>query len=173
MFAIIKETPALKHLVLPSVFINLLSLALPFTMLQIYDRILPNESFGTAIVLVIGVFIAILLELVLRYTRSWMLASYAANLELKTTVNVVDSLFNAKFEPVSKLGVGGLFNGVSSIASMREIYSGQGALALLDIPFIFIFLILVAYIGGSLVFVPIVIWGVAAAFVFFISKTFL
>ena len=153
-----------------SIFVNLLSLALPFTMLQIYDRILPNQSYGTATVLVIGVAIAILLELFLRYARSWMLASSAANFELKTTVKVVNHIMEADHQSLDRMGSGRLFNSLSGITAMRDLYSGQAAVAMMDFPFVLIFLGLVAYIGGPLVFIPIFIWFVVIVMVLTISK---
>ena len=137
-----------RSLLLSSAFINLLSLALPFAMLQIYDRILPNQSHGTATVLVLGVSIAILLELFLRYARSWMLASSAANFELTTTIKSVKALLNAKHSDIEKYGSGKIINGLNSVSSMRDLFSGQAALAFMDIPFVLLFLGLVAYIGG-------------------------
>jgi len=153
-----------------SIFINLLSLALPFTMLQIYDRILPNQSYGTASVLAIGVTIAIFLEMVLRYTRSWMLASAAANFELQTTIDTVKTLFKGNYQQLEKLGAGKVFNGLSSISGMRELRSGQAAVAILDFPFVLIFIGLVAYIGGVLVLIPLFVWAVVLLFVVAIGK---
>jgi ABC-type bacteriocin/lantibiotic exporter with double-glycine peptidase domain len=169
-FNLLNNTNALTQLLFTSIFINLLSLALPFTMLQIYDRILPNQSYGTATILVSGVAIAILLELFLRYARSWMLASSAANFELNTTIKVVNNLLDAEPKSVEKMGAGGVFNGLSGIATMRELYSGQAAVAMMDLPFVFIFLGLVAYIGGTLVFIPIVVWLVIIGIVLLIGK---
>jgi ABC-type bacteriocin/lantibiotic exporter with double-glycine peptidase domain len=169
-FTLLNYTRATSQLFLSSIFINLLSLALPFTMLQIYDRILPNQSFGTATVLVIGVAIAILLELFLRYARSWLLASSSANFELKTTVNVVNKLLEADHSKLSKIGAGNIHNGLSGIGAMRELYSGQAAVALMDFPFVLIFLGLVAYIGGPLVFIPLLVWVAVLGFVVVIGK---
>ncbi len=160
-FRLLAQNQSFNELLLTSVFINLLSLALPFTMLQIYDRILPNEAHGTATVLVIGVAIAILLELILRYARSWLLGASAANYELHTITRVVKRLLNADYHHIENLGAGKISHGIHSIAAMRDIYSGQAAVALMDFPFVIIFLALVAYIGGPLVFIPLVVWLIA------------
>ncbi|WP_076537884.1 ABC transporter transmembrane domain-containing protein [Shewanella sp. UCD-KL21] len=169
-FRLFSRNKAFSELLLSSTFINLLSLALPFTMLQIYDRILPNQSYGTATILVSGVAIAIVLELLLRYGRSWLLAASAANFELETTTNVVRKLMQADYRHVEAMGTGKVTNGLASIASMRELYSGQAIVALMDFPFVIIFLALVAYIGGPLVFIPIVVWLVVGALVYIIGK---
>ena len=169
-FSLLNNNRAKAELLLSSTFINLLSLALPFTMLQIYDRILPNEGYGTASVLASAVGVAILLELFLRYARSWLLASSAANFELQTTTKVVNALMQSDYHHVESLGTGKVSNGLASIAAMRELYSGQALVAFMDFPFVLIFLALVAYIGGPLVFIPIAVWGVIGALVFFIGQ---
>ncbi|MCL1144186.1 ABC transporter transmembrane domain-containing protein [Shewanella gaetbuli] len=169
-FRLLASHKAFSELLLSSTFINLLSLALPFTMLQIYDRILPNQGYGTATILVSGVAIAIVLELLLRYGRSWLLAASAANFELETTTNVVRKLMQADYRHVEAMGTGKVTNGLASIASMRELYSGQAIVALMDFPFVLIFLALVAYIGGPLVFIPIAVWLVVGGLVFVIGK---
>ncbi|MCL1057356.1 ATP-binding cassette domain-containing protein [Shewanella gelidimarina] len=169
-FSLLNNNRAKAELLLSSTFINLLSLALPFTMLQIYDRILPNQGYGTASVLVSAVAVAILLELLLRYARSWLLASSAANFELQTTTKVVNALMQSDYHHVESLGTGKVSNGLASIAAMRELYSGQALVALMDFPFVLIFLALVAYIGGPLVFIPITVWAVIGGLVFLIGK---
>ena len=169
-FSLLNNNRAKAELLLSSTFINLLSLALPFTMLQIYDRILPNQGYGTASVLASAVGVAILLELLLRYSRSWLLASSAANFELQTTTKVVNALMQSDYHHVESLGTGKVSNGLASIAAMRELYSGQALVALMDFPFVLIFLALVAYIGGPLVFIPIAVWAAIGALVFFIGQ---
>ena len=47
----VKNKGVVRKVLLPSLLINLLSLAVPLTVLQIYDRILPNQSYGTATLL--------------------------------------------------------------------------------------------------------------------------
>lgn len=169
-FRFLVQNKSFNELFVASTLINILSLALPFTMLQIYDRILPNEAYGTASVLVIGVSIAILLELILRYGRSWLLGASAANYELRATTKLVDRLMKADYHHVESLGSGKVFHGINSIAAMRELYSGQAAVALMDFPFVIIFLALVSYIGGPLVFIPILVWVIAGVRVWQIGQ---
>src|SRR5687767_12159032 len=49
--------------------INLLSLALPLTILQAYDRILPNGALDTFTLMTLGATAAILLEMLMRMAR--------------------------------------------------------------------------------------------------------
>lgn len=170
---VLKSNHNFTQLLLSSTFINLLSMALPFSMLQIYDRILPNEAYGTANVLLIGVSIAIVLELLLRYVRSWFLASSAVNYEYSVTAKLVNRLLKSDFRYLESLGSGKILSGIKNIAVVRDLYSGQAAVAMMDVPFILLFLFLIFYIGGWVVAVPLLVWVLAGIWVWVISRKLL
>lgn len=135
----LKNNHSFTELLLSSIFVNLLSMALPFSMLQIYDRILPNEAYGTANVLLIGVSIAIVLELLLRYARSWFLASSAVNYEYSVTSKLVKRLLKSDFRYLESLGPGRILSGIKNVAVVRDLYSGQAAVAMMDVPLSYFF----------------------------------
>ena len=162
-----KET--VGKVLVPSLLINFLSLAVPLTVLQIYDRILPNQSYGTATLLIVGASIAVLLEAFIRYVRSWLLSAAASNTEKKTFDELVSSVTNAKPTPLRLLGASGVDNGLSSISKVREWYSGGIVAGFIDLPFALLFLALVFYIGDTLVLVPITVWAVASLIVWLAS----
>ncbi len=60
--------------VMASICAHLLSLALPLALLHIYDRILPNQAYGTTVILALGISVAIVLEAFLRYGRAVLFA---------------------------------------------------------------------------------------------------
>lgn len=153
----------------PSILINLLSLAVPLTVLQIYDRILPNQSYGTATLLIIGACVAVFLEALIRYVRSWLLSAAASNTEKITFDELVTVVTKAKSNELRLLGAPSVYNGLSSISKVREWYSGGTVSGLIDVPFAVLFLALVYYIGGNLVLVPIVVWGIASMIVWVAS----
>ena len=159
----------IRQVAIPSVLINLLSLAVPLTVLQIYDRILPNQSYGTATLLILGATTAVLLEAFIRYVRSWLLSAAASNTERNTYVELVKTVFSANSNELRMLGASGVDNGLSSIAKVREWYSGGIVSGFIDLPFALLFLALVFYIGGSLVLVPIVVWAIASVIVWSVS----
>jgi len=53
-----------------SVAVNLLGLALPLAILQVYDRIIPRAAMSTLFYLILCVCMVVVLEAVLRITRS-------------------------------------------------------------------------------------------------------
>ena len=58
--------------------------------------------------------------------------------------------------PRSK-GIGEYLSTISSVAKIRDFYSGQSLITLIDLPFVFIFLWLIYVFAGPLVLAPIVV----------------
>src|SRR5210317_1600885 len=125
------------RLLLISLAVMLLSLALPIAMLQVYDRILPNQGVGTAWVLALGVFSAMLLEALLRYGRSWLLNRAGMKFEAWSNVEAMRRLLAASPGESRALGPAHVEEGFTALRRVQEYYSGQAMLALYDAPFIF------------------------------------
>ena len=93
-------------LILASVFINILALAMPLTLLQVYDRIIPNSAEGTLIMLIIGVGTALLLEACLRQGRSYVSGWMGARFEHLAGVAAVERLLNVSIIDYERQGSG-------------------------------------------------------------------
>ncbi|MBC7953729.1 MAG: ATP-binding cassette domain-containing protein [Rhodospirillaceae bacterium] len=155
-------------LVLASLFLNILGLAMPMSLLQVYDRILPNKSTGTMVLLLLGVLGALCLETVLTFCRSWVTGWVGARFEHKAGCEALKRLTMTSIDNFEKEGSGVHLERMNSLGTVREFYAGQALLTLLDLPFALIYLALVAMMGGKLVFVPIallVAFGLAAMLV--------
>ncbi|GAD88583.1 putative ABC transporter permease/ATP-binding protein [Vibrio halioticoli NBRC 102217] len=164
-----KRTTILR--VLPSsLLINLLSLVIPLVILQIYDRILPNQSYGTAFLLLGGSAIAIGLDAFLRYVRTWMLGAAAVNTEHSTYRVIIQHLNRATTSQLKHLKPGILQESLKGISLIKDFYSGGFISGLIDVPFAIIFLALIYYVGGNLVFIPIVVWAITFAFVWLFTQ---
>lgn len=160
----------IRKVLVPSILINILSLAVPLTVLQIYDRIIPNQSYGTATLLLLGATLAVLLDALLRYVRSWILAAESANMEKARYASAVRVLASAPTAEIKQLKVGGVQNGLESISKIKDIYSGGLLSGLIDIPFALLFLFLIYYVGGALVLVPVIVWAVTFSLVWLSGK---
>ncbi|PCJ02799.1 MAG: ABC transporter [Alphaproteobacteria bacterium] len=145
------------QLAISSLAINILSLALPILTLQVYDRLLVSENIGTLRVLVSGVVIVILLEMIMRLGRSYIIGWAGAAYEHAVSCNAMRHILSAELAPLESEGVGAHLQRMNSIGKMREFLSGQALVTLIDLPFVLIFLGLVFYLAGWLVLVPLVL----------------
>ena len=135
-----------------STAINLLALALPLLMLQVFDRILPHRSLDTLTLLIIGTLVAVAAEALLRLMRSYVMVWAAARFEHGAMNDAFSRLLAT---PPERIDSGGYTDRFKSIVALKDHASGRTVLQLLDLPFTLLFLGLVAAIGGWLVLVPI------------------
>ena len=146
-----------SHLILASLAINLLALALPIMTLQVYDRILVSENLGTVRVLASGVCVVIVLEGILRLVRSYVINWASAVYEHSIACNSMRHMLAAELSSLERQGTGEQLQRMGSIGKLRDFFSGQALITLIDLPFVLIFIGLIAYLAGFLVFVPIVL----------------
>jgi ATP-binding cassette subfamily C protein LapB len=147
---------------LPSFFINILMLALPLAMLQAYDRIIPNNSTQTLSILIIMVIAAAITEMVLRMLRSiicnWAFAREDYLLVSQFSENIlyanISTQENSEKETI--LTYSDLIN------RTKQSHNEQVIITMLDAVFVVVFLWLIAYIGGMLVFIPLILLFILA-----------
>lgn len=137
--------------------INLLSLALPLVVLQVYDRIIPYAALPTLSLLVLGLSAVLILDVILKSARSYLAGWAGARFEHEAGVKAVRKLLGGDLRQVEATPAGVHLDRLSSVEPVREFYASQASLALVDLPFVVLFLGLLTYIAGSLVLVPIVL----------------
>lgn len=140
-----------------ALMVNILSLALPIMMLQIYDRIIPHQSYSTLIMLVLGVVIALTMDAGLRLMRAYLAGYVAAAHEHEAASEAVTRLMRSDLVAYAQSSTGTHLQNLNALSRLREFYSGQALMALVDLPFVVLFLALIAYLGGWLVLVPLVL----------------
>lgn len=157
-------------LVITSTVLNVLALALPLTMLQIYDRILLFEAITTLGLLTTGVLTAILLEAILKMVRSYVGSWLGARFEHLAGCTAVYRLLASSLGHIERQGSGAHLERINGIHALKDFYAGQAVLTLLDLPFAVLFLVLIYYLAGWLVVIPIFIFGLFIGVSFLISR---
>jgi ATP-binding cassette subfamily C protein LapB len=146
--------------------INLLSLVLPLTLMQVYDRIIPNAAYNTLTLLALGAGAALLLEASLQYLRAVTAGWSAARYEHLEGCRAMQRMLSARLSSFEAQGVGEHLENFNSLSRLKDFYSGQAMRALIDLPFVIIFVATVAYLGGWLVLVTagvLILFAITAA----------
>lgn len=146
--------------------INLLSLVLPLTLMQVYDRIVPNAAFITLTLLVLGAGVALLLEATLQYLRAVTAGWSAARYEHLEGCRAMERMLSARLSSFEEQGVGEHLENFNALSRLKDFYSGQAMRALIDLPFVLIFVATVAYLAGWLALVTggiLILFAITAA----------
>lgn len=150
--------------------INVLALALPIFILQIYDRVLPNHAETTLVVLIVGLGVALILDAGLRALRAHIATWSAAALEHKLRLGIVERFLGASLAHFEAESVGTHLERVNAVGAVRDFHASQVLFTFVDLPFAVLFLMLIAFFGGWLVLVPLVLLAVFAASALWIGR---
>lgn len=145
---------------LASFLVNLLALALPLTLMQIYDRVLPNAAINTMVALLLGLVCVVLLDVALRILRDALITQIAVEQAFRQRILAIARLLYA--DPARLKRRPGRYwlermMAVEDVASVNE--KADRAL-FIDLPFVAIFLAMVWLVGGWLVAVPVALIAV-------------
>ncbi len=145
----------LSEIALASVLGNVLALAGILFSMQVYDRVIPAQSIPTLWVLFIGVLFAALLEFMIRLARTHVSDIMGKHIDLN-----VSSLFFARAMAIKNdsrpKSTGSFISQLREIDQVRELLTSTTVGAAMDIPFVLLFLGIMALVGGPLVIIPLI-----------------
>ncbi len=135
-----------------SLVANLLAVAVSLFSMQVYDRVIPYQSQPTLWVLALGAMLAIVMEGMLKLARSGLMDMTGKRIELTVQADLMEKLLGMKHGPQVR-SPSSLFSAMREFSSVREFFTATTIGTVADLPFIFLFLAIVASIGGNLVWI--------------------
>ena len=145
-----------RDVLIASIVINIFVLANPLFVMNVYDRIVPNNAVESLWVLAIGVSVVYLFDVLLKYLRSYFLEIAGKKSDILMSGKLFEQTLGLRM--ANRGGsVGVLANQLKEFDSIRNFFTSGTIASLVDIPFVIIFLLVIFYIAGSIVLVPIAI----------------
>ncbi len=140
-----------RDVLLTALLINFFALVSPLFVMNVYDRVVPNHATDTLWILSIGMLIAISADFVLRMMRAWFVDLAASRVDVTLSASIMERVLGMKLSerPAS---VGSFAAGLQSFEAVRSFISSATILALVDLPFVLLFLIVVLLISWPLIF---------------------
>jgi len=152
-----------------SLVINLFVLAVPLFSRNVYDRVIPNNAIETLWVLAAGVVIVLLFDSILKFMRTYFLEIAARKSDIIISAKLFEHVMGlrSEFSPVS---VGSFAIHFKEFDSVRNFLASSVLTLVIDLPFLFIFLGVIYYIGGVIVLVPAFIMALVLVYTLLIAK---
>jgi len=154
---------------LASVLINLFVVATPLFTMNVYDRVVPNDAMETLWVLAVGVLLVYAFDGLIRYIRTYLLEIAGKKSDIIMSSILFEQTLNLRMDQWPK-SVGAFANNLRDFESIRNFFTASTMATLVDLPFAIIFLIVVAYIGGPIVVIPLIIMFLLLVFSFLMIK---
>lgn len=151
---------------LAALIVNLLGLVSSFFIMTVYDRVLPNQAVESLIALTIGVAIAHVFDFLLKSLRGYFVDIAGQRLDASVGARVFDTLTAMRLD--ARRGSTGAIAGlVKEFDNLRDFFSSATLVAMVDLPFIFLFIGVIALIAGPVAFIPLlaVLISIAAALI--------
>lgn len=163
--------PVYRDVAVASLVINLLGLASPLFVMNVYDRIVPNNALTSLWVLALGVCLAYAMDGVLRVLRGHFVDLAGRKADTVLASKLMDKVLVARLDTQPK-SMGALLNNLREFEQLREFFGSITLVALLDLPFLTVFLLLIFWLGGPLVILPLVALPIMAAFGYAVQLPF-
>lgn len=155
--------PLFKEVLAMSLFVNLLAVAVPVFVLQVYDRVIFHTGLSTLQGLVIGVLVVIAFDFSLRRARARALQTVALKIDVTVSQRLLDKLLTLPLRALETRAAAQwqlLFRDADVI---RNTLSGATAVLAMDLVFAAVFLALVAIIALPVFWVLLAFLGIFVA----------
>lgn len=138
-----------------SLLINLFALAMPFFVMIVYDRVVPNSATETLWVLAIGVVLVFAFDLVMKLTRGALLERAGKEIDLKLSGILFEQILSLSISSVPA-SMGNLVSRIKAYETVREFFVSATMLAIADLPFSLLMIGVIFYLGGPIGWVLVV-----------------
>lgn len=144
-----------------SLLINLIGLATPLFVMNVYDRVVPNQAEATLWVLAIGITGVFFFDLLLKTLRGLCLDLAGKKTDLIISATLFERIVGMamKFRPAR---VGSFAQNIHEFQSLRDFLASLTLASVIDLPFTLLILAVIAMIGGHLVWIPVLAFPLVA-----------
>jgi len=144
-----------KDVLLASLVINLFMIATPIFTMNVYDRVIPTSAFHTLWIFALGVIVIYLIDLGLRFTRTYLLEVAGKKADIIMSSIIFEKVMDLKISVIPK-PIGSFANVLKEFESIRSFMASSTIAIVIDLPFVFIFLFTIYFVSGALVWVTVV-----------------
>lgn len=147
--------PIFSEVLIASFVVNMFALATPLFVMNVYDRVVPNNAVATLWALAIGVLLVFLFEFFMRNTRTYFIENAGKKLDVKLSAKIFQKMLGLRMDSRPQ-SVGVLSNLMNGFNAFREFITSATVSMVVDVPFALLFIAIIYFIGGSIAMVPLI-----------------
>lgn len=167
--AISRHRKIYRDVAFAALFVNIFAVISPLFAMNVYDRVVPNRAIETLWVLAGGVFLIYFFDLFLRSLRAYFIDAAGREADKVLAGRLYRHLMGMRLD-VGNMSAGALSDEIRQFESLREFITSASLIALIDLPFVILFLIMIWLIGGWLVIIPLVAIPLALSVCWWVQK---
>ncbi len=161
--------PIYKDVIIASLLTNVFMIFGPLFTMNVYDRVVPNDAFDTLWVLATGIGVMYLLDMTMKLTRTYFLELASKKNDVIMSSKIFEKVLDIKMS-VKPQSVGSFANNIKEFDHLKNFFTTSTMVAFIDIPFSVIFLSVIYFLGGNIVFIPLAIVTIVTTYVLIVRK---
>lgn len=142
-----------RDVLLAAGLINIFALFMPLFTMNVYDRVVPNQAQETLWVLAVGLLIVLVADFGLRMMRSYFIDLAGNRVDVDLSSQIMERVLGIRMEK-RPLSAGSFASNLRSFETVRDFITSATIVTIIDLPFAFIFVVVMAWID-----IPMVIPG--------------
>ncbi|SMA45866.1 Toxin RTX-I translocation ATP-binding protein [Parendozoicomonas haliclonae] len=144
-----------RDVLLASLLINIFAVASPLFVMNVYDRVVPNNAIETLWVLAAGALTLFTFDTVLKMMRSYFIDIAGKKSDVLLSARIFERVMGLSMASRPQ-SVGSFSRNIQEFESIRDFITSSTITALVDLPFTIIILLAIGFIGGPLVVIPVI-----------------
>jgi len=136
-----------------NVVANILTVAVVFFAMNVYDRVVPTQAYTSLWTLAIGTSIAILLEFLMRWFKASLVDIGGKKADMAINSALLREILSIRLEHRPQ-SIGIFASSMRDFEALRDFFSSASLVLIGDLPFILMFITLIWMIAGPLALVP-------------------
>jgi ATP-binding cassette subfamily C protein LapB len=144
-----------QDVLLAAVFINLFALASPLFVMNVYDRVVPNQAIETLWVLASGLGLVLIFDLTIKLLRHHFIEMAGKHLDIVLSSRLFAKVLNIRLEAFPE-SVGAFASQLKDFDAIKQFFTAASLAALIDLPFSMFFLVVIYYVGGMVAVAPLI-----------------
>ena len=161
--AILEQLPVYRDILGAAALVNVFALAMPLFVMNVYDRVVPNNAIETLWMLAGGLLLVLVVDYTIRLLRGHFVDLASSRIDLKLSALIMERVLGMRLanRPAS---VGSFAANLRSFETVRDFIASATVTAIIDLPFALLFLLVILWISWPLVAIPIL--GIIAVLIY-------
>ena len=152
-WSVIRDNRSLyRKVMLAALLINIFGLAGPLFIMNVYDRVIPNNAFETGWVLAIGALTIFVFDFLMRTLRGYFIDLGGRKIDVIVGQRIYDHVMNMKLAHKPKSS-GAFANMLREFEGVKEFCTSATVAAMIDLPFALLFIFVIYLLAGGIAFV--------------------
>ena len=148
-----QNTATYAQVVVAAALINIFALVMPLFTMAVYDRVVPNNALDTLWVLSAGVGLVLVFDFVVKALRGYYIDVAGRRADVALATRIFDQVLDLQLA-ARPPAAGAFANTLREFETVQEFFASATVAAVVDVPFVALFIFIVWLVGGPLAIIP-------------------